>query len=261
VKRILLFFMIILVSCSNTSEVQKLPTPISEISKTLIPQESFGPEQAVVKPQNSMIFISEENYEIEIRSIIGNVSIYDSRIGQSLMDCEIGKATSDGYEVSLTGDGNTCLILFVPANLTNKRLLKELAPPSDSNEGFTVALTKDMVGYEYPFIFVGEREFDFFYLTRVFAHEAIHMINIKNQADCTLTPVCEEFNAYQTQFKILEDMYSKDLLNSGVNSYALSNSSDLLLRALDMELFLYQKNKEGKLEQALIEMRYNSQGQ
>jgi len=212
------------------------------------------------KVENTLVSLNEQNFEEVIPNIVKEVGKYDSKIGGELAKCDVAIAVSDGYEVRVDGDMNTCLILFVPASLTHMEMLKEFAPPTDG-KGFTSALTSDFLGNEYPVIFVGEREFDFFYLTRVFAHEAIHMINIKNQADCTLTPVCEEFNAYQTHFKILEDMYSKDLLNSGVNSYALSNSSDLLLRALDMELFLYQKNKEGKLEQALIEMRYNSQGQ
>lgn len=236
-KMYLIFLMVFLAACAGSSQAQQLPTPVGA--------------------ENSLVSINEDNYEVEIRSIISNVSNYNPELGKILLNCEVGTAVPDGYKVSFHGDGKTCLVLYVPSNLSNMKLLKDFAPPSDSNQGFTVALTQDIVGFEYPFIFVGEREFDFFYLTRVFAHEGIHMVNIRNQTTCE-TSICEEVNAYKVQFKVLEEMYPQDLLNSGVKSYALSDSGELLLRALDMENFLYQKYKEGKLEQTLQEMSYGT---
>lgn len=207
------------------------------------------------KVENTLVSLNEKNFEEVIPNIVKEVGKYDSKIGGELARCDIAIAVSDGYEVRVAGDKNSCLILFVPASLTHMEMLKELAPPTDGP--FTAALTSDFIGSDYPVIFVGERDFDFYYFTRVFAHEAFHMINIRNQTDCNKTSHCEEVNAYQVQFKILEEMYSQEILNDGIKQYALAGSSEMLLRALDQEAYLYQKNKEGVLEQTLFDMKYN----
>jgi len=206
---------------------------------------------------NRLVSLNEESFSSEVTTLVNEVTNYNSEIGSFLSKCDVGVARDPGLDLFQDNEDPTCLILFIPNSLTHKEMLKEFAP-ADPGDAFTVALTKDIVGSDYPFIFIGEREFDFFYLTRVLAHEGFHAMSIKYQTECTETPMCEEVNAYKVQFKVLEEMYPQDLLNSGVKSYALSDSGELLLRALDMENFLYQKYKEGKLEQTLQEMSYGT---
>ena len=208
----------------------------------------------VQEPQsiNRLVSLNEESFSSEVTSLVNEVTKYNSEIGSFLSKCDVGVARDPGLDLFQDNEDPTCLILFIPNSLTHKEMLKEFAP-ADPGDAFTVALTKDIVGSDYPFIFIGEREFDFFYLTRVLAHEGFHAMSIKYQMECTETPMCEEVKAYQVQFDILKKMYPDNL---GIGSIILPDSGVINYRAVEMELFLYESYQEGTLEKELLSMSY-----
>ncbi len=201
---------------------------------------------------NRLVSLNEENFSSEVSNLVKEITKYNSEIGDFLSNCDVGVTRDMGFDLFQEKENPNCLILFVPNSLTHKEMLKEFAP-GDPNGAFTVALTKDIVGREYPFIFIGEKEFDFFYLTRVLAHEGFHAMNVKNQTECLNTPVCEEVNAYFIQFEILRKMYPN---YSGMDSIILPGAGVTSYRALEMELFLYESFLKENLEKELLLMGY-----
>jgi len=201
---------------------------------------------------NRLVSLNEENFSSEVSNLVKEVTKYNSEIGDFLSNCDVGVARDPGFDLFQEKENPNCLIIFVPINMTDKEMLREFAP-ADPNSSFAVAMTKDIVGSDYPFIFIGEKEFDFFYLTRVLAHEGFHAMNIKYQTECIETPMCEEVNAYQVEFDILEKMYpgKKD-----IDSIILGGAGVINFRAVEMELFLYESFQKGTLEKELLSMGY-----
>jgi len=273
-KLILVFLVILLISCGNSkaSEVSKIkvaaiaPTlvpsliPTESPTATLIPTKVSEPTEIIVAENqnfaNSIISMDSQNYAEKIQSAIEITDFYNPEIGSKLHKCEIGIANSEGYEVTVRKNSDTCLILYVPISLAvNKKFFSKMLV-SDSNQNYIVAMTQ-LIGEEaYPFIFLADGKFDLFYLARVLAHEGFHMINLLGAKDCVETKACEEAHAYEVQFKLLEKMYSQDVLDLGYKHYALKGSTSYNLQALEMEQILYQKWKSGNLETFLSEIGY-----
>jgi len=201
---------------------------------------------------NRLVSLNEENFSSEVSNLVKEVTKYNSEIGDFLSNCDVGVARDPGFDLFQEKENPNCLIIFVPINMTDKEMLREFAP-ADPNSSFAVAMTKDIVGSDYPFIFIGEKEFDFFYLTRVLAHEGFHAMNVKNQTECLDTPVCEEVNAYRIQFELLKKMYPNYL---GIDSVILPGTGEIGWRALDMEQYLFELYKKDTLEKELLLMGY-----
>lgn len=253
-KKLILVIGFLLVACGNSNSNNAVATISTDPTAIIENSVPIGPEPKEVMSSNRLVSINQENFSSEVSNLVKEVAKYNSEVGDFLFGCDIGHAVSDGYEIILNREIDNCLILFVPNSLTHLEMLKEFAP-ADPNNSFTVALTKDIVGSDYPLIFLGEKEFDFFYLTRVLAHEGFHAMNVKNQTDCLDTPVCEEVNAYRIQFEILKKMYPD---YSGIDSVILSGTGVINYRAVEMELFLYDSFLKGTLEKELLSMGYGN---
>ncbi len=202
---------------------------------------------------NRLVSLNEENFSSEVSNLVTEVTKYNSEIGDFLSQCDVGVTRDVGFDLLQEKKIPNCLIIFIPNSLTHKEMLKEFAPPGDPDDLFTVAMVKDVVGSDYPLIFIGEKEFDFFYLTRVLAHEGFHAINVKNKTECLYSPVCEEANAYRIQFEILKNQYPN---YSGIDSVVLPGTGVINYRALEMELFLYDSFLKENLEKELLLMGY-----
>jgi hypothetical protein len=255
-KVLLMMLVAFLVSCGH--QPSSLSNPVSTTT-TVVADMGPKPENQVKTRDfsNKLVEINSSNFVSEIENTINIVEYFQPELSVYLESCEIGYTNSEGYEVVSRKSSDTCIILFVPKEMAKES--QRFSMMDVSSGSFIVGMTQDVIGTDYPFIFIAEGTFDSFYFSRVLAHEGFHMINIRNGTDCISDPVCEEVNAYQqVTFSMLESMLPAQLLSSGYQSYSLEGASEMNLRALEMEHDLYLKNKEGKLSQYLVEIGYGN---
>lgn len=246
---------VLLNACGQAAPAQKqVPTATALAAPTPTAPavvEAFGPPPAPkleIEVVNELVKLSPENFSAEMSKILPGISIYQPEIGRYLSRCEVGVATEQNYDLVLEGDGNTCLILLVPQSLTNKKALRELKLPSDLNEGFTLAITKDLFQNGYPILFLTEYPLDTFAWIRVIAHEGFHALQITKGLDCSVageecTSLTEEVNAFQIEFQILEQQFGPE---PNPEDYFL-RGDDWYLRYLNTEYHYYELFKQGLL--------------
>jgi len=205
---------------------------------------------------NSIVAMDTQDYAEKITATIDVADFYDAQIGSTLKKCEIGIAKTNGYDIKIRNNLHTCLILFVPAIVAAHVEQFSGMRLTNNDSAFTVAMTTFIDKPSYPVIFVSDGKFDLFYLARVLVHEGSHMMHLRNATVCVKTSTCEEAQAYEVQFKMLESMYSQDTIALGDKYYALDGSQYIPRKSLEFEYMLYQKWQAGNLETFLSEINY-----
>lgn len=243
-KYIISVFLVFLVSCGRVDTQAKNLFDSRQTYDQVI-EIKFTPEP--YNGTNYAVIMSKDNFVVEISKILDQVLVFnpDSRI----KDCEIGFAVPDGFEVEKFGNQETCAILFLDwETARNSDYLSELM-----QNPMLVGITTDVVGPEYPLIFIIENTFDYNYYVRVMLHEGFHMERIRGRQNI-LSNNEEEALAYEIQFEVLEKQYF-DL--SSPESYRVPGLSETSFEALKFEHLLYQNYKEGKLLEFLNLINYN----
>lgn len=231
------------VSCGST----KAPEEVKNLVPTPEVHQSF---------KNFSMVMNEGNFLGNTALVINQVSHYEPEIGKFLSMCEI--AVSDGIDslhgLSVTQNRQCVIALVKNEHLSPSGLWYQFAPMDGR---FVVAATSDLNGPEYPFLVVPEGEFDASYFIRVFAHEGLHLMRLKNGMDCQdpndkECMIREEVLAYETQFKVLE---AQKLDGSFQVPEKISKNNKL---ALEMEQDLYNqyKHNQGSLKDYLIQIGY-----
>ncbi len=217
--------------------------------------EVFGP---VAPPSEDFVSLTSDNFVHEMERIIEGVSKFEPEIGSYLKNCEIGVANDSNYDLKKEGDGQTCLILFVPQELTHKPALQEYRKPQNPTAAFTVAAARDLFNDGYPFIFFSEFSLDLKSWVRVVAHEGFHMVQIKKGLDCSVngeacTSLEEEVKAFQLEFRIMEAQYGP---NPTLEDTKKPGGDDWYNRWVEAEYRYYTLNRHGLLLDDLQQSGY-----
>lgn len=244
-KKLILFVVLMLAGCGSSDSNGGFFPDRNQFDQEIV-MVTPGPTEEANRP----VYLSQGNFETEMSQIIQKVALlYPQSV---LPNCELGVATPDGFQVTRVGDESSCAILF---------LSQEVAQTSAYLNGLgysalTVAVTTDVVGSEYPLIFVMEGAFDFFYLVRVMAHEGLHASRIREGTN-VLSNNQEEEIAYNLQFEILEKQYSPLELAGAPQTLLIPGLPESAFQAIEFEHLLFQKWKEGSLLEFLELMEYN----